>query len=283
MFSMIRRKENGMASETVVSGEAKAHFDMPTVWWLSMWGAAALVALAATTLAAVSESGAQRFQLAISIIFGPTTAPAAVAKIPPQPASEAIKVTEALRLIAADRDRLDARLATLEHTLEDVTASTKRQTEKPAADQATRQASQPTPPPISAPATMTAVTSPANDSPQGPSVPLPPERLASVEASAPKIAAPPPKPDIGIDLGSASTPQALRAHWSAIKANYGPLLGTLRPMMTMREHKPGMANYRLILGPIPDVHAAGQLCAKLVAARTACRPTTFISQTAALL
>jgi hypothetical protein len=291
MFSMIRRKETEMARETASQPvDTKSPVMTPTIWRIAFWGCGALIALAAVTLAAVSESGAQRLGLALNAVTGlPERQQTVVAQIPanpPEPSADTIKLAENLRLLTADRDRLNARVASLEHALEDVIGSIKRQAA--ATEQASRLpplAAAPAAPAISAPATVTAATPPADDLPRPLSyVPLPPERLATIEAAAARDAvAPPPKPEIGIDLGGASSPEALRAYWASVKANHGPLLTHLRPMMTMRERKQGTPSYRLILGPLPTASSAGHLCTQLVPAHIFCRPTTFISQTAALL
>jgi hypothetical protein len=275
-----------MARETASQPvDTKPPVITPTIWRIAFWGCGALIALAAVTLAAVSESGAQRLGLALNAVTGlPERQQTVVAQIPakpPEPSADTIKLAENLRLLTADRDQLNARVAGLEHALEDVTGSIKRPTA------ATEQASRlpPPAPAISVPATITAAAPPADDPPQPLSyVPLPPERLATIEAAAaPETIAPPPKPEIGIDLGGTSSPEALRAYWASVKANHGPLLVHLRPMMTMRERKQGTPSYRLILGPLPTAGSAGHLCAQLVPARISCRPTTFITQTAVLL
>ncbi len=286
--------------------------DKTPLWRLSCWGAGAMSAIFVLTLVAGSESGAQRLHVAINTVIEPTPPVVAVAQIPPTPpqataspqnTAEVQKLTENLRLLAADRDRLGARLAALEHTLEDVTGSVKRQAAElasrekaqatlPAAKQppaaaapALEASAPPAPPPaISAPATQAPAQAniPAAAAIPDP-VPLPPERIASLPPPAPESEQAPPKPEIGVDIGGASTPEALRAHWAAMKSSFGPYVGELHVMMTMRQRKSGVPDYRLILGPLPNGTAAGQLCARLIAARANCRPTTFNAQSAALL
>jgi len=310
MFSTIRRKETEMARATAVTSlRAKLRLT-PAAWRMTLWGVAACAALTATSLAAISESGAARLQLAANNFAGQ---PAVVAQIPRPagPSPETIKLAEDVRQLTAERERLNTRLASLEHLLEDVTGSVKRQAavqeaarlprapepapadpvatptssaSKPVAPGAAAIAATGTPAPaptISAPATMSAAEAPAVEpTPVPQTVPLPPERIAAIEPPAPEMAL---KPEIGIDLGGASSPEALRAHWAALKATIGPSLGPLRPMMVMRDAKPGSPPYRLIMGPLPSNTAAAAVCARLVTTRTFCRPASFLSQSAALL
>lgn len=102
-------------------------------------------------------------------------------------------------------------------------------------------------------------------------VPLPPVRVAA----APSEPAPPPKPEYGIDLGSAASLEALRVHWAAVKANYGPLLAGLRPLAAQHPRRPSGVTYRLVAGPLPNMAEAAQLCARFPPMRTGCRPTKF--------
>ena len=45
--------------------------------------------------------------------------------------------------------------------------------------------------------------------------------------------------------------------------------------LAAREHRPGGAGYRLVVGPLPNSMAATGLCAHFSAARTACRAVKF--------
>lgn len=123
-------------------------------------------------------------------------------------------------------------------------------------------------------------------------VPLPPTRLASqpptrlaalpatrvVAAPANERHAPPPPVaahhEYGIELAAAPDMEALRSQWSAVKANYGPLLAGLQPI-ALRDSRPGSKQLRLVAGPMANLAAARQACARLAAARAACRPASF--------
>lgn len=124
-------------------------------------------------------------------------------------------------------------------------------------------APQPSAPPVqnAAPA-ATPITEP---------VPLPPIRVASAPAVEP--AAAPARFQFGIDLGGAANVDALRARWAAVKANFGPLLGGLHPVVA-RDRRIGSTDYRLVVGPLPNVNAARQLCERF-AGQAACRPAKY--------
>ena len=107
-------------------------------------------------------------------------------------------------------------------------------------------------------------------------IPLPPTRMASAPASEP-AAEPPRKPEIGVDLGGAPNMEVLNMRWVAVKANFGPLLTGLHPLAA-RVQRPGATDVRLLVGPLPTITAANQLCARFTAARVTCRPAKFDGQ-----
>lgn len=282
------------------------------------WGSAATVALAAVALASQSEDGRRRLQMAIAYVSAPARA---VAQLPPsslQAEANTRHLAAQLRELAADRDRLTARIAILERNLEDMTGSIKRQSEQPpAAPAASTPPPAPAPvatipplPPLATPAIGEATpgwqvvakppeTAEAAPPPQAVELATPPQTVAQPPAAepVPQAAAPlpepvplppvrvaavpsepvvPPKPEYGIDLGSAASLEALRVHWASVKANYGPLLVGLRPLAAAHPRYPSGVIYRLVAGPLPNVAEATQLCARFPPLRTGCRPTKFI-------
>lgn len=103
---------------------------------LALWGAVACLAVAGLAAAASSDIGAQR----LAAVLGRSPAPAQIASVPQASTRgssqvaqtsprglesdlEARRLSEAVRLLAADRDRLLARLSALERNLDDVTGS----------------------------------------------------------------------------------------------------------------------------------------------------------------
>ena len=285
------------------------------LWRLCGWGSAATIALASLAITTQTESGSKRLHLA----FAPESAPeraVAAADVPPRVIGidkETLRLEAQLRVLAADRDRLTARIALLERNLDDVTGSIKRQSAQeavvpaakpsvPSAPATTQQAAAPAsqpaaaPPParievpMIAPLAMPAHTESAAPWPTTPAqqaatplpepVSLPPTRIASVPASEP-TAEPPRKPEIGIDLGGAPSIEVLNLRWVAVKANFGPLLTGLHPLAG-RVQRPRATDVRLLIGPLPNITAANQLCAHFAAARVTCRPAKFDGQRLAM-
>ena len=258
------------------------------------WGGAAAIALAAVVATGQTQAGSQRLHLAIGYLSDPARVAAdlsepvrAVAQIPSHTAQTEPKTAaktdtkaqaETQRLavqvhdLAADRERLTARIAMLERNLDDMTGSIKQQSEQLAA---ARTAVTPAP---SAPATTLPVLDPLAMPALG-VVPTPqvPPPLAHIAATAVNEHAhePPAKAEFGIDLGGAATLEALRIHWVAMKANYGPLLAGLRPVASQRLKRPAGVDYRLIAGPLPNSAEAAKLCARFPVTGTGCRPAKF--------
>jgi hypothetical protein len=127
-----------------------------------------------------------------------------------------------------------------------------------------------------------AISSPAPPPPQAGEpvtelVPLPPVRVAAAPPRAAEATPMPPvKPEFGIDLGGASSVEALRIHWLALKASYGPLLAGLHPVIAQHPRHPAGIDYRLVAGPLPSAGVAAQLCTRFPITRTGCRPAKFI-------
>lgn len=190
-----------------------------------------------------------------------------------------------VRELRIDRDRLDSRLAGLERNLDDTTGSIRREVAEVAAAQTAAKAAPPqlivaapggqaiTPPPeVQPPATRR----PPESAPEKPAERAPVQEPTQV-ATLPEPREPPPKPAqkaFGVDLGGATTLESLRAHWSAVKANYGPTLRGLQPVYFTYQ-RAGRTEYRLILGPFPNVAAAARVCGQLATVRAFCRTATF--------
>jgi hypothetical protein len=280
----------------------RKHLGAPRSFWrLFGWAGAACFALAAVVLTSQTETGSKRLRLALDSMSDPVRAFAQISPRPDETKTASNAETQRLALqvrdLTADREKLNARIATLEHSLEDMTGSIKQQT----AQLAAARAATTTPPALSAPVTTTAsvpaakqslpaltpitpkiVTETASAASEPPAeektaeVPMPPVRVAAAPASEP--AAEPPssaKIEFGVDLGAASSMEALRMHWAAVKANYGPLLAGLHPLVSEHPKQPSGAIYRLVAGPLPSAAEAAKLCARFPVTRTGCRPAKF--------
>jgi len=60
-----------------------------------------------------------------------------------------------------------------------------------------------------------------------------------------------------------------------LKANYGPLLVGLRPLVALLPKHPNGAIYRLVVGPLPSADKATQFCAGFPVLPTGCHPAKF--------
>src|SRR5712671_2618949 len=112
----------------------------------------------------------------------------------------------------------------------------------------------------------------------------PESRVAAAPTGAEAKAEPNPAPEaapreFAIDLAAASNVNALRARWGTIRGAHPALLEGLRPLVPVRESsRPGLTEFHLVAGPLPDPSVAERLCAALTAARTACKVAVFDGQ-----
>jgi hypothetical protein len=112
----------------------------------------------------------------------------------------------------------------------------------------------------------------------------PESRVAAAPTGGEAKADPSPAPEaapreFAIDLAAASNVNALRARWGTIRGAHPALLEGLRPLVSVRESsRPGLTEFHLVAGPLPDPGVAERLCAALTAARTACKVAVFDGQ-----
>lgn len=110
-----------------------------------------------------------------------------------------------------------------------------------------------------------------------PAAPKPVAALSAEAHTAPEQTAPAQaasKVEYGIDLGGARDMEALRQRWTAIKANLGPLLTGLQPV-AVRDNRPGKTELRLVVGPMPNLAAARQVCTRFASSNVACHAAKF--------
>jgi hypothetical protein len=107
-----------------------------------------------------------------------------------------------------------------------------------------------------------------------------PETKAAPELSADAAAETPvPRTEFGVDLGTASSIQGLRALWSGMKQSNNALLGSLRPIVAIKERNNGLGmQLRLVAGPLTDAAAAAKLCATLAIRNNECDTTVYDGQ-----
>jgi hypothetical protein len=245
------------------------------------WVGFATVAVLAAMISARTETGVRRIAALISN-DPPTAARGAkeaqfVGRQFDQEAEQR-RTSEAIHSLAADRDRLLARLNILERSLDDVTGSIGPG--KPPAPAPTPAV----PPAAAAPSAPPALTAPGAPPAAAPAatnqsrvaaghlatgMPSPTESVAS-------------KTEFGIDLGGNATVEGVKTMWAALKAGQPGLLEGLRPVVSIREPRPGSIELRLIAGPLANASVAARLCAALTAAGQICQPAVFDGQRLAL-
>ena len=237
-------------------------FGWRELWRVSLWAIAASVAMTVAVFASGTEFGRGRLQQAfaeVREIFIPTGA----RPIRPLDAREGRRLAEAVLSLAAERERLLARVDALEQNLAGITGSI-AQVEKSV------QALQP--PAEVAAAPVQPAARPAEEvtgSIQTPvDVPLPPPPPAAHAA----------RPEFGLDLGSAGTVEALRTAWATATRRYAALLDGLQPLVQVRERRQAHAEFRLIAGPIASASAAARICATITVGGGICAPTAFEGQ-----
>jgi hypothetical protein len=264
-------------------------------WQLALWGSAALAAVAMAFAAASTEAGSQR----LSQVTASGPEPSSLRITPRQMSFEidadVKRISEAVRLLAADRDRLQRRVSTLEHMVEDATG----------AISVGAGTSRPNEPSVTSPTALAYASSsidPTLASPMSPPSLGSRAPLASI-GELPRLGAPlaanrdraavadeggpigsiATKTEFGVDLGSAPSMAGLRGLWQSLKEAHEPLFEGLRPVMALREGmRPGTIELRLVAGPLANAAAAARLCAALSAAGLGCQATVFDGQRLAL-
>lgn len=247
--------------------------DMRGLVRLGSWGAAAVGALLLAILAVQSDTGARRVAGAMN------QRPAATQLAARQDIeADTKRLVESVRTLSSDRDRLLARVTVLERNLEDVTGSVGR------IGSAQSAATQSSPlPPVQLPQGPSVITS--ISAPQTIAA-FPSTRIASGHAAA-RGTAPAPDSvatatDFGVDIGGGPTIESLRDLWISAKGTHGGIFDGLRPVISVRDGKPGAAELRLVVGPLANASAAAKICASLAANGWTCRPAVFDGQRLAL-
>lgn len=216
-----------------------------------LWGTLALcaVVLAASSIAiAFGGRGDARNAAAKRIaIQAPAPLPT-----PTLAELELARLSDAVRALSADRDRLAGRLEQIERSFGDITASVTR--ERPA-------------PPAAATANPIVAAAPPAQAPVAP------------RAAADSIAT---RTEFAVDLGGDTSVEALRALWATMRGNH-PALANLKPLVSIRDGaKPGVVELRLLAGPFANAAAAARICALLSANHVTCQTAVFDGQRLAL-
>lgn len=222
---------------------------------LAVWGGVALGCLALAVFAMRSEAGARRIAQFSAPQQPVQVAARPVAQPDPMTLYEIRRLADAVRVLSMEREQVSERLAMIERTTGDITASITRQ-----------------PPRTS----------------EGPRAPEPRVVLAPTEA-------PPAEPraeqtdgavmrtEFGVDLAGDSSIEALQRRWQTLRVQLGAQLEGLRPVVSIQDGRaPGAVDLRLIAGPLSNAAAAARLCANLTQAGISCRPAPFDGQRLAI-
>jgi hypothetical protein len=238
-------------------------FGMQDLLRLVIWGTCAAAALALAVVSINSSFAVRR-----------TAAPPATAETAAQSmvvASETRRLTEAVQVLAAEREQILSRLSALERGLSDVTGSIKSEA-RPASPAATTREE----PPAPVASTVTPGQGPSAGEAGGQT-----EANSAVPAHAGEAAEA--AAGLGVDVGGATNFEGLRTLWSSTKHNLPPLPDELYPVVGVRENSKGSADLRLIIGPITGPEVALRLCSKLAAAHHYCQPAAFLGQRLSLV
>jgi hypothetical protein len=240
---------------------------MRDLWRIALWGMAAGASLSIVAYAGSTGIGRERTKVAMAD-FHDILIPSGMMPARPLTAQEGRRLAETVRVLAADRDRLVSRIATLEHGLDDVTGSIAK-VEKAAAE-----AAKPPPEPAQA-AAPEKTEEPAENDVTSSIAP------AAATKSEPEAEDAPPAKQFALDLGIAPTIDQLRTAWTIALRRHGALLQGLHPAV-QQSSRPGRAIFHLLAGPLPSAAAAAKICQSMTAAGAICSPAMFDGQRLAL-
>jgi hypothetical protein len=247
---------------------------MRGLWRLTAWAAAGAGALLIAVLATRSEVGSPRAAVMLSSWRGGVASSrggrlAAPASDP----AETRRLSEEVRSLVVDRDKVEARLAAVEHSMDDVTGSIAKRNKADAAAPGLW------PGPETALPQTAALTGAASGAARPADAPSPDGEEAP---SQPAVGATS-QPEQGVDIGNALSMQGLRARWAAVRSIHPRLFDGLRPVVTLRRvPRSNRSELHLVVGPLADAEAAARLCAALAVYRVPCRPAIFDGQHVAL-
>ena len=281
-------------------------FDMGSLRRLAVWGGAATLALLLAVVANYSDANSRRLMAADAQKADAPTAQ--LASRLPEIDARTQQLAGVVDGLAAERERLAARIGTIERKLEDVTGAIKRQgVDAGGAASAALPAPAPNasaPAPVAAPTIKEVAKELPNDAAKEVTMspaPAPLNILAARQPAAASEAQPAPaeapanlplirsdettaaeashRIDFGVDVGGALNFDGLRVLWTSTKGSNAALFEGLHPVVAVRENsRTKNAELRLVVGPLAGVESAVHLCASLSMARRYCQPVAFEGQ-----
>lgn len=84
--------------------------------------------------------------------------------------------------------------------------------------------------------------------------------------------------EFAVDLGPATTVDALRARWSELKTGQSPLFDSLRPLVVLRDGGKAGQELHLIAGPLSNAGASARFCAVLSGTGIPCQAAVYEGQ-----
>jgi hypothetical protein len=236
---------------------------------------------------------------------------------------EIARLSDALRILSSERERLEERVQKLEQSLGDITASIRERASAPQPVQSaprnpdsadgTTKASEPVkslqriaaaptqmiPPEAARPSIPAAgiIGTPGGEAflpfMTRPVVSPPTASREPMQIHAVPLAredTPPPvqttaatRTEFAVDLGAEPNMDALRARWANLRSTHAPVLGNLRPLVSLRDgSRPGSVELRLIAGPLNNAGDAAKTCASLQSKGVNCQTAVFDGQRLAL-
>jgi hypothetical protein len=251
---------------------------LPALWTMIAFGAMSVVVLVGTT-----ERGEERvaeIPRAVATLVGRSISETGseVARVE----QEIAALRDETRRTQAERSRLEQRLALLERGMDDVTGSIRRIGRDEVTGSiptAPRELSRAETAPAQTPQVQAPTPAPGTAASTS-SLPTPLARPEAAPAGGVTLAT---RTQFGVDVGSEPTLSALRLRWQRLAERHAALLGSLEPVIAIKDGPNGQPVLSIVAGPIGDVSEAAALCARLRAAgASACRPASFDGQRLAL-
>jgi hypothetical protein len=267
----------GMTAQkaATTSFAAKRPATAQNLWRHATWGLATAAALGVAVFSSQDDGAARKVSALLASLSG-QPAPPPVHQFDPEAAAR--QLAQGVRTLADDRDRLAARLNTVEHDMRDMGGTTKQQIETAKAE-AIKIAKQAPPWPDSAPpvpmtladvAVMVKTVSPA---PSEVAVPAP--AATSTAEPAAETTASVGQP-YGVDLGTGVTMKSLNHRWASLRAAHPQLFEGVQPVVSIKQNpRSGRTELHLVIGPYANAETAAQFCDLVIPFRLNCQPTMF--------
>jgi hypothetical protein len=201
--------------------------------------------------------------------------------------SELRQLTDTVRALNVDRDHVLNRIAALERSFDEMSDYLKAQItssipavvppNKAAQNESPRQ---PATPPVMAREELPDLGLQQSPSPSGVAAQARQASTVATTTSEPIVTEPfATKSEFGIDIGGAVNFEGLRVLWNSTQANHGEQVEGLYPLVVVRENpKAKSVELRLVVGPLTTPDAAARICSSLLVARRYCLPVAFEGQ-----